>query len=617
MFEVVDKTYAKCNICKSKLSYKTSLTNLKKHIQNRHLSVKLRAQKRHAMQTTTSVIQTPTDSEIEIDTARGTSRQMVTVAEGMMQHSINSLRQTTIPSGFKKTKLSTKTRKEIDDALSMLFIKDLQPFSIVEDVGFREFVKALNPEYQLPSRHAISNTIISVVYETCIAQMREKISEGAKFCITTDCWTSHSSISYMAVTAHFVNSKFDMCSILLECCPMTESHTTKNVSAELMRVTEDWGISRKILLAITDNASNMKNAIQNDLKWHHFGCFAQTLNLIVENALSYEQVCITLQKVKQIVTHFRKSVAANEQFLTFQRNAGEQPIKLFPKSIETSWNSTLNMIERFVRVEDAVKSTVAHIDKALPIISADDWLLLKHLVAILKPFEHATIEISEHKYCSAAVVIPIVNGLLQVLTELSIDYTYPALSKTVISALLSGLTERLGNVEKNNILTMATFLDPHFKTFAFSEPSVADTVKNRITEEVSRVAQTQQQKEQLIVPTPSVSELSIRTKLYTNIATNVPKSSSISKAISEVQRYLEDEIIARTEDTLQWWKKNTNKYPYLSLIAREKLGCLASCVPCERLFSSAGMIISERRTLLEDEKAKMLIFLNANIKNMS
>lgn len=199
----------------------------------------------------------------------------------------------------------------------MLFIKDLQPFSIVEDDGFREFVKALNPDYQLPSRHSISNTLLPVLYETCVAQMKEKISEGSKFCITTDCWTSRSTVSFIAITAHFVNSKFDMCSILLECCPMTESHTAKNLSAVLMRVTEEWGITSKILLAVSDNASNIKNAIQNELKWRHLGCFAHTLNLIVKNALSNEQVCITLQKVKQIVAHFRKSVAANENFLTF------------------------------------------------------------------------------------------------------------------------------------------------------------------------------------------------------------------------------------------------------------------------------------------------------------
>lgn len=38
-FEPVDEYYAICNMCKSKFSYKTSTSNLKKHIQNRHPTV--------------------------------------------------------------------------------------------------------------------------------------------------------------------------------------------------------------------------------------------------------------------------------------------------------------------------------------------------------------------------------------------------------------------------------------------------------------------------------------------------------------------------------------------------------------------------------------------------
>lgn len=40
----------------------------------------------------------------------------------------------------------------MDEALVAMIIEDTQPFSIVEDQGFRKFVKALNPNYNLPTR---------------------------------------------------------------------------------------------------------------------------------------------------------------------------------------------------------------------------------------------------------------------------------------------------------------------------------------------------------------------------------------------------------------------------------------------------------------------------------
>ncbi|KAI3376157.1 hypothetical protein L3Q82_016684, partial [Scortum barcoo] len=36
-----------------------------------------------------------------------------------------------------------------------MVIEDSQPFTIVEDKGFRKLVKALNPAYVLPTRQAL------------------------------------------------------------------------------------------------------------------------------------------------------------------------------------------------------------------------------------------------------------------------------------------------------------------------------------------------------------------------------------------------------------------------------------------------------------------------------
>lgn len=43
-------------------------------------------------------------------------------------------------------------KQELDEALVTMIVKDTQPFSIVEDVGFRDFVQKLDPSYVLPTR---------------------------------------------------------------------------------------------------------------------------------------------------------------------------------------------------------------------------------------------------------------------------------------------------------------------------------------------------------------------------------------------------------------------------------------------------------------------------------
>jgi hypothetical protein len=77
----------------------------------------------------------------------------------------------------------------------------------------------------------------------------------------------------------------------------------------------------------------------------------------------------------------------------------------------------------------------------------------------------------------------------------------------------------------------------------------------------------------------------------------------MSRAIIEVHRYLEDDLIPQNSDPLQWWRNNKFKYPKLSLLVQERFCALASSVPCESLFSKAGQVLNEAKT-------KMLLFFN-------
>ena len=60
---------------------------------------------------------------------------------------------------------------------------------------------------------------------------------------------------------------------------------------------------------------------------------------------------------------------------------------------------------------------------------------------------------------------------------------------------------------------------------------------------------------------------------------------------------------------LDWLKLNSGKYPILSSIARRILCVPATSDPCERLFSYAGLTISNDRNRLLPENAEEFIFL--------
>jgi zinc finger BED domain-containing protein 1 (E3 SUMO-protein ligase ZBED1) len=68
-------------------------------------------------------------------------------------------------------------------------------------------------------------------------------------------------------------------------------------------------------------------------------------------------------------------------------------------------------------------------------------------------------------------------------------------------------------------------------------------------------------------------------------------------------------------DPLQWWYNHGRvSFPMLQGLAFKYLTIPATSVPSERLFSSAGDIISSKRASLGAELARELIFLNGNMK---
>lgn len=68
--------------------------------------------------------------------------------------------------------LSDIKKKMVDDALVDMVIKDSQPFSIVEDVGFKELIHVLDPSYVLPSRQVTMMCIVCGLRIYCYLNMK-------------------------------------------------------------------------------------------------------------------------------------------------------------------------------------------------------------------------------------------------------------------------------------------------------------------------------------------------------------------------------------------------------------------------------------------------------------
>ncbi|XP_039593879.1 zinc finger BED domain-containing protein 4-like [Polypterus senegalus] len=105
-----------------------------------------------------------------------------------------------------------------------------------------------------------------------------------------------------------------------------------------------------------------------------------------------------------------------------------------------------------------------------------------------------------------------------------------------------------------------------------------------------------------------------KTALEDLLGDSFSKTEQPSKGIErETELYRREASIPLSYCPLTWWRENSSKYPLLSPLVKEYLSIPATSVPSERVFSTAGDIVTAQRSQLLPENVDMLIFLKKNM----
>lgn len=616
----VEDKIAECNICKKNISFKTTITNLKQHLKLKHISAYNECLSRSLARpgnSSSARVDQPTPTGSAAPAPEGQHQQHANlnntannVGGGDGGGAFNRPRQRTLAS-YLPRQLRPEEKKQIDKSLLKLMTLDFQPFSIVEDERFKEFVAAVNPSYELPSRKTLSNALLSSEYTEKLGKVQTLVQQQCvSICATVDCWTSKNLEAYMAVTGHFINKEtLEFHSTLIQCAAVEGSHTGERIANELRVIFAEWAISDRVNFMVTDNAANMKAAARI-LEIPHFGCFAHKLNLIVQTALANDAIAQTIAKVQRTVSHFKRSTIAKEKLLKYQMTAQNisQPRSLL-LAVPTRWNSTYQMLERFVTLQEALKATIPNLNVDLPVIPSEEWNSIAQICEVLKPFEDVTKIISGETYLIASKALVLITGLNSLCDQLLQRNFFDSVN-VLIEKLKQGIEARFGEIEKNQAIGICTLLDPRFKQHAFEDQALMLRAKTAILNKVIAL-----QQEEPVAAASSVSDPLPCSSLWEifdqKIVSSRQPRTAEEKSIEELNMYFRENILPRTECPIKWWKEHRTIYPSLYQIFIAYSNITVTSVPCERAFSKAGYMISDRRTRLTTAKVKKLMFLNS------
>ena len=115
---------------------------------------------------------------------------------------------------------------------------------------------------------------------------------------------------------------------------------------------------------------------------------------------------------------------------------------------------------------------------------------------------------------------------------------------------------------------------------------------------------------------PPPAKKSVMAELFgdlfkTQVGNNKPTLQLVKE---EVSSYMTVDCIELESNPLAWWRTNEPTYPHIAKLAKRYLAVPATSVPSERVFSTAGDIVTASRSALCADNVDKLIFLSKNMK---
>lgn len=294
------------------------------------------------------------------------------------------------------------------------------------------------------------------------------------------------------------------------------------------------------------------------------------------------------------------------------------------QDVSTRWNSTYDMLDRVIKVKDALIATLALVRNDLS-LSSEDWTLIESAVPILKIFYEVTTEISTEKTVSLSKVIVycrLLSGHInQRLSQAEGERNEKV--KNLLRSLQEQLYRRFDTIESNMLYAECTILDPRFKGRGFRDENNYKRALSKLKQKIGAMRTPDKPAACMAEPAPSTSTASSSTSTALSssiwndfdqeIARLVPENN-IAAGIVELDKYIQEPIINRSENPLLWWHVRKPVYPLLYQYILKRLNIVATSVPCERIFSKAGLTLTNRRRRLKAKKLSQLLFISSNQK---
>jgi len=344
------------------------------------------------------------------------------------------------------------------------------------------------------------------------------------------------------------------------------------------------------------------------------------LNFSADELAAIKNVQDLIKKCRNICSKLSHSTVLSDFFLNKQKELNNDKSALhLVQEVSTRWNSTYLMIARIVKVSTPLNATFR--DQAYKkklekfALSSDETACLKDLVDVLQIFHEATEKLSGEKFATVSMILPLFNSIRSMLPNESNMRGTKALFISALRKSFDHYSSKY-SIFDNQVLITAAFLDPRFKKFSrFSNEeslSYKQTAKKFIRDAANKYKLAEQINSDPITSAASAKKAKLKIFDYED-DDELDDIDAKSRTTKEINEYLKENA-PNVKNVLEYWVNQAKRYSVLSNIARRIFCVQATSVSAERLFSSAGYSIWDRRNSISPWKVDKMMVINQFLK---
>lgn len=320
---------------------------------------------------------------------------------------------------------------------------------------------------------------------------------------------------------------------------------------------------------------------------------------------------------KKVVGAFSFSWKKKKELAAAQKELDLPKHQLITES-PTRWGSRHAMVARVLEQEKAISKVLSADRKTRHLApSWQDIEVLESIHKALNPLVEFTDALSGEANVSVSCVKPVLQLFNTEVLKPEDDET--ELTKAIKTTITTYLNEKYDDAATDDLLNMATLVDPRFKT-RYIQGEKVEAVKSRAVAQILGDCQSTPQSTLGGGKAATASAPPAKMQRKT-LGSFFKKSYSVSTSNltdeQDVEAELNSYLLAPEADSeinpLAWWKTHFTTYPRVSLLAKRYLCIPATSSPSERAFSTSGNIVSCHRAALKPDVVDRLVFLAKNL----